>query len=134
MRILLADDHREFLDELSAFLAPHHQVLGVAANGEELVQLALSHQPDLILADISMPRMNGFAAIRKVNDHPAPPKSIFVTMNSSPRYVKHALEIGAFGFVLKTHVFEQIESAIQNVLAGRIYLSPQLGLSHPPAR
>jgi DNA-binding NarL/FixJ family response regulator len=134
MRILLADDHREFLDELAAFLAPHHHVVGAAADGEELVRLALSHHPDLILADISMPGMNGLMAVQKVNGQPTPPKSIFITMHSSPHYVKRALEIGALGFVLKPHVYEQIENAIQAVLADRIYLSPQLGFSLPAAK
>lgn len=130
-RILLADDHEEFLRELTPILAGKYDILGVASNGEELVHLASSCQPDLILADISMPRMNGVAAVQKIASQPAPPKCIFVTMHSSPHYVKHALQIGARGFVLKMHAFEQIEDAIQTVLAGQIYLSPQLDYPLP---
>lgn len=132
-RILLADDHEEFLSEFAAFLAKRYEVLGLATNGEELVGLALSRHPDLILADIGMPRMNGVTAVQKISEQPAPPKSIFVTMHSSPHYVKRALQIGACGFILKPHAFEQIEDAIETVLAGRVYLSPELGFPLPTA-
>ena len=132
-RILLADDHEEFLREFAAALAKHHEVVGSAHDGEELVRLASTCRPDLILADISMPRMNGIVAIQKITEQPSPPKSIFVSMHASPHYVKHALQIGASGFVLKLHAFEQIEEAIQTVLAGEIYLSPQLGIPVPTA-
>jgi DNA-binding NarL/FixJ family response regulator len=130
MRILLADDHDEFLREFIAFLAPRHDVIGAACDGEELVRLAFSRRPDIVLADIGMPRMNGVIALQKIFKQPVPPKSIFVTMHSSVQYVKHALRIGACGFVLKEHAFEQIEDAIQTVLAGQIYLSPQLDFPH----
>lgn len=130
-RILLADDHEEFLRGLTSVLSMNYEILGTASNGEELVRLASTCNPDLILTDISMPRMNGIAAIQKIAAQPAPPKCIFVTMHSSPHYVKHALQIGARGFVLKMNVFEQIEDAIQTVLAGKIYLSPQLGVPLP---
>lgn len=129
VRIVLADDHEEFLREFAAFLAKNHEVLALASDGEELVRLAESCRPDVVLADISMPRMNGVAAVQKITSQPAPPKTIFVTMYSSPHYVKHALQIGACGFVLKPHAFEQIEDAVKTVLAGQIYLSPQLGFS-----
>ena len=127
LRILLADDHEEFLREFAALLAKRYEVVGSAHDGEELVQLATTCHPDLILADISMPRMNGVVAVDKITRQPSPPKSIFVSMQASPHYIRHALKIGACGYVLKLHAFEQIEEAIQTVLTGGIYLSPELG-------
>lgn len=138
MRILLADDHEEFLDEFAALLAGRHEIVGSARNGEELVRLASSCRPDVILADINMPLMNGMAAIRKIIEQPGtpeaiPPKAIFVTTHSSPQYIRHALEMGASGFVHKFYAFEQIEEAIEATRAGRIYLSPQLNFPSSPA-
>ena len=138
MRILLADDHEEFLGEFAALLAGRHEIVGSARDGEELLRLASSCRPDLILADINMPRMNGMAAVRKIIEQAgpsetAPPKAIFVTTHSSPQYIRHALDIGASGFVHKFYAFEQIEEAIEAMLAGRVYLSPQLNFPASPA-
>ena len=130
-RILLADDHEAFLREFAISLAKNHEIVGAASSGSELVQLAATCRPGIILTDISMPDMSGFLAVETIMRQPAPPPIIFVTMSSSHNYVKRALQIGVRGFVLKLHVIEQIEDAIQFVVAGGIFLSPQLNYVLP---
>lgn len=125
-RILIADDHQEFLQEFAAGLADRYQVVGTAVNGEELLHLAGSTKPDLIITDISMPGMSGIRALEKILAQPNPPKAILVTMESSTNYVRYALQLGATGYVAKVHAREQIDEAIRTVFDGKTYLSPEL--------
>lgn len=127
-RIVLADDHEEFLHDFAAKLAERHQVVGLATDGEQLVNLSISTKPDLVITDFAMPRMSGLSALPMILGQPSPPKVIFASMHSSPTYVKRALQGGANGYVIKIHLMEQIEIAIRAVLEGKIYLSPQLSI------
>jgi len=125
-RLLLADDHKEMLEELQSLLAEEYEIVGAVDNGQKLVDAAKSLKPDLIVSDISMPVMSGFEAAAKIREAGISSKIIFLTVQSSPAYLKKARALGADGYVLKVYTSEELPTAISNVLTGTRYFSPQL--------
>ena len=125
-RVLLADDQAEMLEEVRGLLARDYEIVGTANNGEELVEAAKRLQPDLIISDISMPMMTGFEAAAKIRASGLTSKLIFLTVQSSPAYLKKAHSLGADGYVLKVYTNEQLPQAVSQVLEGKQYFSPQL--------
>ncbi len=133
-RILLADDHLAMLEEVQNLLKQDYEVVGCVENGTALVEAAQQLQPDLIISDISMPGMTGFEAAAKIHAAGLHPKLIFLTVQSSPAYLKKARSLGADGYVLKVFVTEQLRCAVDAVLAGESYTSPQLSSSIASSR
>lgn len=125
-RILLADDHPLMLSIIRAVLAPHYEIAGAVADGRALVEAALSLVPDLIVADITMPHLNGIDAAIKIRTSLPGMKLLFITMHSSPAFVRAALEAGGTGYVLKTDIQQELLDAVQSVLTGCIYVSLSL--------
>lgn len=121
-RILLADDHKIVLDGLRSLLAPDFDIVGAAADGRQLVQLAQTLKPDVIVADISMPLLNGIDAARQLPGV----KFVFLTMHPDPSYLLRALQAGALGYVLKHAASEDLTTAIRHALRGESYVSPGL--------
>jgi DNA-binding NarL/FixJ family response regulator len=129
-RVLLADDHPLTLEGLRAFLDPHMEIVGTVADGRTLVDAALALKPDLIILDITMPLLNGIDAAVQIRKTLPAVKLLFVTMHVNPTYLEAALGAGAMGYVLKSAAREELLDAIQNVLLGRIYVSPSLSSEH----
>jgi DNA-binding NarL/FixJ family response regulator len=121
-RILLADDHKIVLDGLRSLLAPDFDIVGAAADGRQLVQLAQTLKPDVIVADISMPLLNGIDAARQLPGV----KFVFLTMHPDPSYLLRALQAGALGYVLKHAASEDLTTAIRHAIRGESYVSPGL--------
>lgn len=130
-RVLMADDHPLTLEGLRVFLDPHLQVEGTFTDGRALVEAALRLHPDLIILDITMPLLNGIDAAVQIKKSLPNTKLLFVTMHVSPAYLEAALNAGGAGYVLKSAAREELLDAIQNVLNGRIYVSPSLAGAHP---
>jgi DNA-binding NarL/FixJ family response regulator len=125
-RILLADDHASALDGMGAILTPHYEVAGTAADGRGLVETALRLKPELIITDITMPHLSGIGAARQIKTSLPGIKLLFVTMHSSSAYVSAAFEAGGNGYLLKFGANEELLDAVQSVLNGHIYVSPDL--------
>lgn len=125
-RVLLADDHSAMLEEVRELLGSRYEVVGTVADGGALVEAAQRLQPDLIISDISMPVMTGFQAAAAIRRSGVACKLIFLTVQSSPAYLKKARALGADGYVLKVYSGEQLTTAVSTVLAGQCYISPQL--------
>ena len=125
-RILLADDHAEMLEEVRSLLDKDYEVIGTVHNGKSLVQAAKELKPDLIVSDISMPEMTGFEAAAKIRASGLAAKLIFLTVQSSSGYLRKARSLGADGYVLKVYTNEQLQTAVQSVLNGTPFFSPQL--------
>ena len=125
-RILLADDHAAMLDEVSSLLREDYEVVGKVADGAALVEAANRLHPDLVISDISMPQMTGFEAAAELRRKQPNLPLIFLTVQSSRAYVKKARTLGATGYVLKIHTAEQLPKAVETVLAGQVFFSPQL--------
>lgn len=124
--ILLADDHKIVLEGLRSLLEPDFTLLTFATNGRELLEKALELKPDVIVADISMPLLNGIDAAHKLREAGSAAKIVFLTMHPDVSYATRALEAGALGYVLKHSASDELVEAIQDALAGRIYVSHAL--------
>ncbi len=126
--IVLADDHKIVRQGIKALLQtePDFRIAGEASNGLEAIEQAKNLQPDILVVDISMPRLNGIDVIKQVRKCSPKTGIIVLSMHSAEIYVLQALEAGAMGYVLKESGPEQLISAIREVIAGRYYLSPPL--------
>lgn len=127
--ILLADDHQIVLDGLRGLLAGEFELCGFAKDGIELLELAHRLKPDVIVADISMPKLNGVDAVRKLRQEGVEAKIVFLTMHPDVTYLSRALEAGASAYVLKHSASDELVSAIHAALDGKVYISPQIKTS-----
>lgn len=105
-------------------LEPEFDLVGIAENGHMLVDLVLNLRPDIILADVSMPLLNGFDAVRQILRSTPNARVIFLTMHSDREYVSEALRIGARGYLLKRSAASELVLAIREVLEGKMYVTP----------
>lgn len=125
-RVLLADDHRIVAAGLEALLAPDYEVAGRAQDGRSLLELARQVQADFIVADISMPGLNGIDALRAMRREGLDVPVIFLTMHTEPAYARRALEAGAAGYVLKHAAPQELLQALQAAAQGGIYISHEI--------
>jgi len=125
-KILLADDHRIFLEGLKNILETAYDVVALAENGQVLIEESLRLKPDVIITDISMPVMNGIEAIRQIRKHGMNPNVIFLTMHNDAFYAKEVLDMGASGFILKHSASSELMNAIEQSLLGNSYISPAI--------
>ena len=123
-RVLLGDDHVIILDGLRRILEPHFEVVGTVQDGRALVAAAQELHPDAIVADISMPLLNGIEATRRLQKLECPAKIVILTMHPDVDYATEALRAGASGYVLKNSAASELVTALQEVLRGRTYLTP----------
>ena len=126
IRVLLADDHPRILSRLTDLLEPEFKVIAVVGDGQSLVEMAESLQPDLIITDISMPILSGLEAAKKIVQSAPQTKIIFLTVHTNPDYVREALELRAVGYVFKSRLVSDLRLAISEVLEDRTYVSPPL--------
>jgi DNA-binding NarL/FixJ family response regulator len=120
VRVLIADDHRLFAEALAAILGGENgiEVAGVAANGEQAVELARSLKPDVVLMDISMPVMDGIEAARTLTTRKRPPAVLMLTGSNAPQDVARARQAGAAGYLTKESIAAELVDAIHEA-AGR---------------
>ncbi len=123
-RVLLAEDHTLLLDAFAKLLEPHCDVVGTAGDGRELLEAAKRLEPDVVVADISMPLLNGLEAGRRLKEILPDTKLVFVTVNEDPDLAAEALRMGASAYVLKKSATSELFHAIREVLAGRSYVTP----------
>lgn len=128
IRIILADDHAMMREGLRAILETElgYSVIAQAGNGRDTVALVKEHRPDLVIMDISMPDMNGIEATRQVMQEMPRTKVIALSMHTDKRFVGEMLQAGAAGYILKQGAMDELQQAIQTVLAGKAYISPEV--------
>jgi DNA-binding NarL/FixJ family response regulator len=125
-RLLLADDHRIVLEGLRGLLEPEFEIAGVAADGRSLLAEARRLSPDVVVADISMPGLNGIEAARQIRATDERIRVVFLTMHADAGYAAGAVEAGASGFVLKHSAPQELIRAIREALQGRTYFTPAI--------
>lgn len=125
-KIVIAEDHTILREGLRALLSsqPGFEIIGEAENGRDAVRCVGEKNPDLILIDLSMPKMNGLEAIKEIKKQNAETKVIVLTVHKTEEYILAALQAGADGYVLKDATHAELEMAIGNVLEGKRFLSP----------
>ncbi len=125
-RVLLADDHRMVAEGLKGLLAEEFELVGIVEDGRAMVAVARELRPDVIVADISMPQLNGIDALAVLKrDNPAV-RVVFLTMHREAAYARRALEAGASGFVLKHSAPAELVLAVRAALQGRTFITPDL--------
>jgi DNA-binding NarL/FixJ family response regulator len=125
-RILLADDHQLFREGMRNLLQADYEVVGDVGDGRQLVRLACELKPDVIVADIGMPLLNGVDAVRQLKQRGMEAKVIFVTMHTGVDFAVQAMRIGASGYILKVDASEELTRAIAEALKGRLYITPSI--------
>jgi len=123
-RILLADDHKIVLEGLRGILEPEFEIVGAVEDGRALVTETQRLKPDAVVADISMPGLNGMDAARQIKRMNAQIKIVFLTMHSDVNYAAGGFDAGASGFVLKHSAPQELITAIHEALQGRTYVTP----------
>jgi RNA polymerase sigma factor (sigma-70 family) len=125
-RILLADDHQIVLDGLVRLLETDFVVAGTARDGLQLIEQARLLRPDVIVADISMPLLNGIDAVRQLRQEGSTAKVVFLTMHPDMVYATRAIEAGGSAYVLKHSASDELATAIRTALSGGTFVSPAL--------
>jgi DNA-binding NarL/FixJ family response regulator len=140
-RVLLADDHQMLVDALKGILEPTCDVVGTVGDGRALLEVAAKLQPEIVVLDIAMPRLNGLDAARRLRRTMPKIRLIFMTMNEDPDLVGEAFRAGASGFLLKQAAAFELMDAIEKVLKGGSYVTPSaadgqanISLREPKAR
>lgn len=125
-RVVIAEDHTILREGLRALLSgePDFEVVGEAKDGQEAIRMVEKLEPNLILMDLSMPRMNGLDAIREIKKQSADTKILVLTVHKTDEYILATLQAGADGYLLKDSTHTELGMAIRTVLGGKFYLSP----------
>jgi two-component system response regulator NreC len=128
-RLLLADDHTAFLERVSRFLAADFEILALAGDGRQALDLALRLNPDLVLLDVAMPELDGFQVLQALRLQRPEIKVVFMTMHRDDAFVAAALQAGADAYVLKSRIFQDLTVALEHALAGRLFVPSLTSLS-----
>ncbi|HEY3835787.1 MAG TPA: response regulator transcription factor [Bryobacteraceae bacterium] len=124
--MLLAEDHAIVIEGLRQVLQPECEIVGEVADGRALVAAVEKLRPDVIIADISMPLLNGIEAARQIRKIDSKVKIIFLTMHPDVTYAAEALLAGGSGYVLKSAAGRRILEALRQVMNGQIYVTPSI--------
>ena len=125
-QIVIAEDHTILREGLRALLSPHtdFEIVGEAQDGRNAITLVEHLQPDLVLMDLSMPRMNGLDAIREIKRQNPDIRIMALTVHKTEEYILATLQAGADGYLLKEASHSELVMAMRHVLSGKRYLSP----------
>jgi DNA-binding NarL/FixJ family response regulator len=125
-RVLLADDHRIVAEGLKSLLEEEYELLAVVEDGRQLVETAKRLRPDVIVADITMPHLNGIDALAQLKLDNPDVRVVFLTMHKDAAYARRALEAGACGYALKHSARAELFLAVRAALEGKMFITPTL--------
>lgn len=130
IRIVIADDHPVVREGLAAMLSrePDIEVVGEASDGQEAVERVASLQPDIVLMDLQMPRLDGVEAIRQIREHYANVQTIVLTTYGDDESIFRGLEAGARGYLLKDAPRDELFRAVRAVARGESLLQPAVAI------
>ena len=127
-RVFWADDHVTTLQAVRVLLESRFDIVGTATDGQQALEAVRTLRPDVVVLDVSMPELSGIEVARHLlaSEEEEQPAIVFLTIHSDAAIVEAALETGALGYVLKTSAGRDLLNAIEQVLAGRRFISPKL--------
>jgi DNA-binding NarL/FixJ family response regulator len=123
-RVLLADDNSVVLNRVGILLSPSFEVVGAVTNGQELFSAGVRLDPDVIVADITMPILGGIEAAQQLREAGSRARFVFLTIHNECEFVDACVAQGAFGYVVKAHMKTDLIPAIKAALLGRTFISP----------
>ena len=125
-KILIVEDHTILREGLKALLTtnPEIEIVGEAEDGREAIWLVEKLDPDMVMMDLSMPRMDGMQAIREIKRRWPKKRVLALTAHKTEEYVLTTLKAGADGYLLKDSTYQEMMTAVKSVLSGKRYLSP----------
>jgi DNA-binding NarL/FixJ family response regulator len=128
LRVLLADDHSIVRRGLRSLIEtqPDLKVVAEAGDGLEALKLCDEHQPDAVILDVAMPKLNGIEVAERVQKLPRPPSVLILSMHADESYIIRALAAGARAYLLKDATDEDLLPALRAVAAGRPFFSPSV--------
>jgi DNA-binding NarL/FixJ family response regulator len=126
VRVLIAEDHQEMRENIRRVLEPEFDVVGAVSDGQTLIDEASRLQPDVLLVDISMPALNGIEAVVLLRKQRSTATVVFLTVEEDPNWVRAALRAGALGYVVKFSMAAELNNAIRDACAGRVFVSPSI--------
>jgi len=128
VRIVIAEDHTILREGLRSLLSsdPNFEIVGEAEDGREAIRCVEKLKPDLILTDLSMPRMNGMEAIREIKKISPKSKVLVLTVHNAEEYVLGTFQAGADGYLLKESTHVELVTAVNKVLSGKRYITPEI--------
>jgi DNA-binding NarL/FixJ family response regulator len=131
VKVLLVEDHQLFREGLKSLLADREdlEVVGESEDGLQAVRDIRDHEPDLVLLDLSMPRMNGISVIKEAKRLLPQVKILALTIHESDQHVLEAFEAGAGGYCVKDASREELMIAIDSAIEGKVYISPGIAKS-----
>jgi DNA-binding NarL/FixJ family response regulator len=112
------------LDRVARLLEAECNVVGTATDGQQALEAAQDLKPDVLVLDVSMPVMNGIETAHRLKEAGAEARIVFLTVHDDPDFAKEALEAGALGYVIKSRIASDLMIAINEVCAGRSFVSP----------
>ena len=127
-RVVIAEDHTILREGLRSLIAssPDFQVVSEAEDGYAAIRCAEKQKPDILLLDLSMPRLNGLEAIKGIKKVSNNTKVVVLTVHKADEYILASLQAGADGYLLKNENFADLLTAFKSVLSGKQYLSPEI--------
>jgi DNA-binding NarL/FixJ family response regulator len=120
---VLAEDHAAVAEQLRELLATEYEVVQIVGDGRALVETVKAHPPDVIVADVGMPVVDGLAAARAILDAQPEARIVFVSVRDEPTLIRNALSSGALAYVIKADAGEELVPAVRSSLEGRRFLS-----------
>jgi len=124
--VLLADDHSVMLDRVRVLLSSSFEVVGAVTNGLEMISAGIRLDPDVIVADITMPGLTGIEAAQQLREAGSTARFVFLTIHIEHEFVDACVSQGALGYVLKSHMKTDLIPAIEAALMGRTFISPSV--------
>lgn len=128
IKIIVADDHSVLREGLAALInaVVGWQVVAQAQDGLEVIAEIIKHNPDIVILDLSMPKLGGLEALARIKKMPKPPRTLILSARDDENTASEAIEAGANGFISKKSSSDELEFAIKSVLRGQVYLSPSV--------
>lgn len=134
IRVMIADDHALVRESIKAILSSEEdmEIIAVAEDGKQAIELSVVHQPDVVVMDISMPKLDGIRSTRLIRSDAPGTSVVILSMHVNATLVQQAIKMGAKGYVLKGRAADELAPAVRAAKQGRLYISADIPPTYLP--